>query len=379
MNTKRNAFAARAVVPVIIIAALAVAGATLAAPAAAATQAVSLSAGTVIPVQLDSVLSSNGSHAGETFSTTVQTTGNTSYEGLPPGTKVEGVVRTATAQSGKQPGALDLSFRKIILPDGGSYPIEGSLTGLDTKTVTRAADGRLVAKSTSKHKRMTYVGIGAGAGIITAILTDNSTSKMLRNALIGGGLGYLYGMTQDKPRAHDVNLAAGSQMGVRLDQPFKLSEASSKAVITHAHQPAITRAVLSTGNTLGIGVMVGNNDVQFDPAAQPIISGGVLLVPAAPVLKEAGVPFTYLPGERGIEIQGAGGTAKLLLGSSIAVINGTQRVRVGAPAMRLHGTTYVPMRFIGLAAGRTVHWDAPSRTAILMDKGDTGFAPTNGM
>lgn len=176
----------------------------------------SLAENTVIPVLLDRELSSNKSLKGDRFSATIDTKGEADYLGLPKGTKVDGKVTKATPKSGKDPGVLALEFDRITLPDGRTARIEAGLTGLDSKYVTNE-DGRLVAKKDHRDDTLTYVGIGAGAGVLVAILTDSD--DWLRNGLIGAGLGWLYGEIQrnnSKPR--DVTLARGAEVGVRLDK-----------------------------------------------------------------------------------------------------------------------------------------------------------------
>jgi hypothetical protein len=95
-------------------------------------------------------------------------------------------------------------------------PIEAGLTGLDSKHVTNE-DGRLVAKTEHRNDTLTYVGIGAGAGALVALLTDSG--DLVRNGLIGAGLGWIYSEIQrnnQKPR--DVVLTKDTEVGVRLDQ-----------------------------------------------------------------------------------------------------------------------------------------------------------------
>ncbi len=69
---------------------------------------------------------------------------------------------------------------------------------------------------------------------------------------------------------------------------------------------------------------------------------------------------------------GPDSTVKLSMDSSVAIVNdvnGTRRVRLEAPARRLNGTEYVPMRFLALATGTEANYDAGSRTIVL--SGDT--------
>jgi hypothetical protein len=170
---------------------------------------------TVIPVKLDRTLSSNNNHQGDNFTATIDTRGAADYLGLPVGTKVHGQVSKATPRKDKDPGVLSLDFQRVVLPDGRSGIISGALTGLDDKYVTDE-NGRLVAKSDHRNDTLTYVGLGAGAGVLIAILTDSD--DWLRNGLIGAGLGWLFSEIQNNNnRPRDVTLAEDTAVGVRLD------------------------------------------------------------------------------------------------------------------------------------------------------------------
>src|SRR2546429_694249 len=99
----------------------ALAGAALwPAGAAGPSRRLGLDSGTVPPVRLDNTLSSKDAHAGDVFTATVT---NSEATSLPAGTKVEGEVRSAQPRQGKQPGALDLAFERVILPGGRAYNI----------------------------------------------------------------------------------------------------------------------------------------------------------------------------------------------------------------------------------------------------------------
>ena len=179
---------------------------------------ITLNTGTVIAVQLDDTLSSNESNKGDKFTATVkENTGKTDPYALPSGTKIEGVVRLARPKQDKSPGVLDLAFQRLILPDGHSYSLRGSLIGLDNKSVTRDKLGRLIAKKGHRTDRLTFVGYGAGAGLLVGLLGDKRNT--LRDTAIGAGLGYLYGaLEKDRSKVNDVKLKDGTQVGVRLDR-----------------------------------------------------------------------------------------------------------------------------------------------------------------
>jgi len=171
-----------------------------------------LAANTVVPVLLNQRLSSNDSSVGDTFTATVDTANGNRYMGLPDGTIIEGHVSAVRAMSGHTPGVLGLAFDRFRFPDGRSTDIDGSLIGLDTKSVDNR-NGRLVARKTN-NRDTKYVGIGAGVGALLGLATKNN---VLTTTVIGAALGYLYDQQQVQNR-RDVTLNKGAQFGVVLNE-----------------------------------------------------------------------------------------------------------------------------------------------------------------
>jgi len=180
-----------------------------------------LTAGTVLPVELDTTLASNTSRKGDKFTATIRDENRTEYADFPAGTKVDGRVVTARAKNGNDPGVLEIEFTRIRMPDGTARAIDGSLISLSSDSVTRNADGVLVARQDKKDDRLVYAGVGAGAGLIIGVLTK----KPLEGTVIGGLLGYLYGENKRKNEtANDVVLRPGTEFGVRLDKDVRIRQ-----------------------------------------------------------------------------------------------------------------------------------------------------------
>jgi hypothetical protein len=179
-----------------------------------------LPAGTVLPVTLESRVSSKNSRVGDLVRARISdfNLGNVSYDqgdfDFPAGTMVEGRITSAVAKNGDRPGLVEMNFGRIVLPDGKTTNIDGSLIALDNKNVERNDNGVLVAKNTSKDNRMIYAGYGAGAGLLVGLLTKGPLEKVA----IGGILGYLAGtIEQSQRRANDVTLDPGTRFGIRLN------------------------------------------------------------------------------------------------------------------------------------------------------------------
>lgn len=375
--------------------------------------AIRLDAGTVIPVTLDRQLTSNGNQKGDKFTATVKAD-NPGYLGLPDGSVIEGVIMEAKPKQGKNPGVLDLAFRRIRLPNGRSYAITGSTIGLDNKSVTKDSHGRIVAKSSSKNNRLTYVGYGAGAGLLASVLSGGKLH--LENIGIGAGLGYLLGsLEKNKAHPNDVNLKAGTQIGVRLDKNLRTADDGSAIDDTRVADTngtsvsADSRRTDSAGvrnqdggyrntenggspldrrrnagsadntpdaasnnaansDTAGIGVLFNDTNVKFPANTQPVMVNGVTMVPVRPILDAANVRYTFSNNNGTISAESPNGTVRLSVGSQIAVGEGGERTRLDAAAKRMNGTLYVPVRFLDLATGGKTSYDSDSRTVLISTK-----------
>jgi len=374
------------------------------APASAQnTRTITLDAGTVIPVRLRDTLSSVDSRKGDHFMATVRSEDARSFD-LPRGTNIEGTVTGVRPQEGKNPGVITLSFNRIMLPNESTYPIQGSLIGLDNKSVSHDSNGRLVAKNDQKNKTWTYTGYGAGAGLLLGAITKGNT---IFDTLLGGGLGYLLG-TQDKSHGdpRDVTLKPNTEMGVRLDRSIKIrtytdnrdvgdngysvSEDSlrtrtdqtddrfpvnrdrnrdiSRDRDTYDEQSLDHRSNRDNDtyrilrqytdlrdNGRPIRVIVDGTRVSFQSESRPFISNGVLMVPAVPVLKAADAHYTYTSGQ--FKADGPGEALSVNIDSRIAYGSNTHRFTLPASVQRRNGTTYVPMQFLAIVTGQKLTFD----------------------
>jgi len=383
----------------VTIAALAINLTALAPSGAFADRTIRLDAGSVIPVRLNDTISSSDSRKGDSFTATVKTSDGEDY-GLPEGTKVDGTVTGVRQQRDKDPGVLELAFRRIRMPDGHSYAIDGSLIGLDNKSVERRSDGRLIAKPAHRNDRLTYAGYGAGAGLIVGLLTK----RPLEDAILGGLLGYGFSALQKgHSDARDVVLKPGTELGVRIDRQatltsygdtldnryrddnndrrYRIDGDSSRyhRDTSDAGRVSSDRRDYGTANrtdsdgryggTDEIGVMLDDRDIRFDSTARPMITrNDVIMVPVAPVLRAAHVPYQYDSRAQSLRATGTSEPVRLSVGSSIAIVSGSHRVRMEASAQRINGSLYAPMKFFALATGYDVRYDSGSKTVILTSR-----------
>ncbi|MDQ3812554.1 MAG: stalk domain-containing protein [Armatimonadota bacterium] len=192
--------------------------------AVAGMRTISVPEGAVVPVTIDTRLSSTTSHAGDRFTTSVisERMGDSEF---PVGSKIEGVVVEARPKQGDSPGVLDLEFRNVILPDGTRVPLNAQLANLDdTKSVT-TTKGRMMSKMSTGDK-IKIVGIGAGIGFILGKVLDKNTTL---TTVLGALGGYLYGRSKDKNQASEAVLAQGTRLGVRLNDTVTYADSTGYA------------------------------------------------------------------------------------------------------------------------------------------------------
>jgi hypothetical protein len=369
---------------------IAMALANMSPPPALADHKMFLPVGTIIPVKLDRSLSSKTSQPGDKVVAILKE--GRDDGGLPPGTRIEGVVREALPSGDGKPGVLDIDFRRIVIPGNESRAIDGSLYSLNGKDVKRR-DGRLVATADKSKDRLKWVGIGAGAGVVIGALTKGNA---LFNAVLGAGAGYLYNELSNK-KPGDVNLKEGTEFGVRLDKAisFNVDDRNYdrfKGQLDDRYQDDRSnrdsrdrdrrnddryyrkgdsdndRDRLDHGYSEGtrrdsgdIGVMVDDREVRFG-SAKPFVRNDVVFVPLEPVSKMVDAKYQYNTDER--TIRARDGKVRMTVGSRVAFVNGERRV-LRAPSEMRDGVVYVPMQFVGWLTNGSTSWDKDSRTVIV--------------
>lgn len=197
-----------------------------------ATRTVFIPEGTVIPVSLDTPLSSSTAKLGDGFTVTVKSEQDGDAE-FPRGTTLYGAIVGVQKAGNGQPGTLDLDFREARLPDGTRARLDGALISLDDESVTRSDSGRLTATAKAKDDRLLMIGIGAGAGLLIGKLTKGN---LIVGGLIGAAAGYLYSeITKPKGEAKDVDVKAGTVFGVRMDTDVNYNAPAAFAAAREAY------------------------------------------------------------------------------------------------------------------------------------------------
>ena len=108
-------------------------------------------------------------------------------------------------------------------------------------------------------------------------------------------------------------------------------------------------------NAQNISVRVNGNNVPFADT-MPQMQGGRVLVPLRGVLEQIGADINWNEATQTVKARMNQRNIELTLGRRMAMVNG-QQVRLGVPAMRIGGSTMVPLRFLSEALGASVDWN----------------------
>ena len=187
-----------------------------------------VAAGTEIKATLDTPLSTKTSKAGDRFTATVTqpVNGSNGNVVIPAGARIEGEV--SESEQGKAlpqlrgKGTLNMRFRDVVLPNGQSVPLVGTLVSVNStngKDSKNANNEGQVESGTRGRDVAKDVGIGAGIGTVAGLIFGGPIKGLAIGAAAGGG--YVLAT-----KGKDVNLPAQTGMVIRLDQPLSLSGSS---------------------------------------------------------------------------------------------------------------------------------------------------------
>ena len=167
---------------------------------------VTLPAGTVLPVDLETAVGSDTSRVEQPVQGRLRraVTSN-GIEALPAGTAISGHV-TAAERPGKVKGRGLIAFRFTQLDTPGA-----GTSRISTETISR--EGRA-----TKKKDATKIGVPAAAGAVIGGIVGGGDGAAKR-AVIGGAAGTGYVLST---RGEDVRLGKGADVSVKLTAPLTL-------------------------------------------------------------------------------------------------------------------------------------------------------------
>jgi peptidoglycan hydrolase-like protein with peptidoglycan-binding domain len=217
-----------------------------------AVQSVTVPDGTVIPLRMDTYLSSDSSRVGDRFTATVSR--DVIVDGrvvIPTGSKVEGhVTGVERAERSSKPGSIAVGFDRIIYSNNYSVPIDGSLTTLNEEA-RRKIEGDIdaedrVSGSGRGRRAIVFIGGGAGAGAVIGAIAGGG-----KGAAVGAGVGAVLGTIGVLLGKGDkAEVQTGTEFGLRVERSFTISPASAGvagARYDDRNSPNDTRYVENTG------------------------------------------------------------------------------------------------------------------------------------
>jgi hypothetical protein len=182
------------------------------APAKPQVHMVGIPAGTEMMLALDTTLSSETSHAGDTFSATVvEPIVVDGHEVIPAGSTIEGRVTDAVpAKRGAGKASLGMSFGALRLASGYHTNIVGSF-----QEVSASKKGRNAA----------VIGGSAAGGALLGRILGKDTRSTVIGAIIGGGIGTAVLVGKEREQAV---LPADTPFGIRLEQAIQVPHEASR-------------------------------------------------------------------------------------------------------------------------------------------------------
>lgn len=188
--------------------------------AAPAPKLYAIAAGKRIRVRLNEELSSKTAKVGDRFTATVREPvySNTGAVVIPEGSEIVGRVDAVTKAANKgKPGALDVSFIRVDLPNGTKRVINGSLTELSADDANLDNEGTARGDK-MKHRKVIWYGGGAAGGAILGAAIGGG-----KGALIGGLLGAGGGFLGERyTKGEEAKIESGHEFTVYLNRAVSM-------------------------------------------------------------------------------------------------------------------------------------------------------------
>jgi len=177
-------------------------------------------ADTIIRVRLNEPLNSGTARIGDRFSANVVEpvyAGGSGVDVIPVGSKVWGRVTQVNRAQKRRPGNITVAFNSVVLPNGRSAVINGSLTTLQADNVNSDNEGTVKGGSNQKRDAV-FIGGGAATGAIIGAIAGGG-----KGAAIGGILGGALGTgARVLEKEKEAEIKSGTEFGVILNRSVSL-------------------------------------------------------------------------------------------------------------------------------------------------------------
>jgi peptidoglycan hydrolase-like protein with peptidoglycan-binding domain len=209
---------------------------------ARASHLITVAVGTVIPLKMETYLSSESSQIGDRFTAVVFK--DVIVDGqvaVPSGSKVEGTVTQITrAERGSKPGTIAIAFDRLIFPNGFSVAVDGTLTTLDEEARKRLEEEDRISGGDRTRRAIVFIGGSAGAGALIGAITGGA-----KGIAVGTGVGAVLGaIAVLATKGDEAEVKPGTEFGMRIERAF--------TVDSNAAGLAITRAEDNRGQTFSV-------------------------------------------------------------------------------------------------------------------------------
>ncbi|WP_352430238.1 hypothetical protein [Pyrinomonas sp.] len=173
-----------------------------------------------IRVRMDQQISSETARIGDRFTTTVvdPVYSHNGVEVIPAGSKVIGrITNVRRAERPSKAGMIEVQFISVQLPNGRTYPINGSLTDLSATNVNYDSEGQVTGRSSIKRNAV-FIGGGAATGAVIGAAAGGGKGAGI-GAGIGAGLGVAGSMLS---KGQEAVVKSGTEFGVILNRSVSL-------------------------------------------------------------------------------------------------------------------------------------------------------------
>jgi hypothetical protein len=169
-------------------------------------------------LRMNRTLNSGTSRVGDRFQATVVTPVYASgVEVVPAGSIVEGrVISVSPARTRGREGQLAVQFDSVVVPDGTSHQLDGSLTELQDTRAGKVDAENEVSGNSSDKRNVAYVGGGTVGGAVLGGAIGGGKGAGI-GAIIGAGAGVAGVMLT---KGNEAELRSGTEIGMVTVRPI---------------------------------------------------------------------------------------------------------------------------------------------------------------
>jgi len=175
---------------------------------------------TRIRVRINEEISSKTAKVGDTFSNNVTEPvySDSGVIVIPAGSTILGRIDAVVpAKKGGNPGAIEVSFIEVKLPNGTKHAINGSLTDLNSDDAKSDNEGT-ASGDKMKNRKIIFIGGGGAGGAVLGAAVGGA-----KGALIGGIIGAGAGLLGERfTKGEEAKVKSGTEFGVVLNQAVSM-------------------------------------------------------------------------------------------------------------------------------------------------------------